>query len=67
MYVVAKTIAEKAAWKYAEENGIDMVTVHPSLVLGPFITPYTNISIDAAISLYSSKFNYLIPFPSSFQ
>ena len=64
MYVVAKTIAEKAAWKYAEENGIDMVTVHPSLVLGPFITPYTNISIDAAISLYTSKFNYLTPFPS---
>nr|XP_017249927.1 PREDICTED: dihydroflavonol-4-reductase-like [Daucus carota subsp. sativus] len=54
MYVVAKTIAEKAAWKYAEENGIDMVTVHPSFVLGrPFITPYTNISIDAAISLYT--------------
>ncbi|XP_017254388.1 dihydroflavonol 4-reductase isoform X2 [Daucus carota subsp. sativus] len=55
MYVVAKTIAEKAAWKYAEENGIDMVTVHPSLVLGPFITPYTNISIDAAISLYTNE------------
>ncbi|WOH00730.1 hypothetical protein DCAR_0520104 [Daucus carota subsp. sativus] len=56
MYVVAKTIAEKAAWKYAEENGIDMVTVHPSFVLGrPFITPYTNISIDAAISLYTTS------------
>ncbi|WOH00731.1 hypothetical protein DCAR_0520105 [Daucus carota subsp. sativus] len=55
MYVVAKTIVEKAGWKYAEENGIDMVTVHPSLVLGgPFITPYTNISIGAAISLYTT-------------
>ncbi|KAL8148576.1 dihydroflavonol 4-reductase-like isoform X2 [Apium graveolens] len=55
MYVVAKTTAEKAAWKYAEENGIDMVTVHPSLVFGPFLTPYTSFSIDAAISLYTTS------------
>lgn len=57
MYFAAKTTAEKAAWKYAKENGIDMVTVHPSLVFGPFITPYTSFSIDAAISFYTSKLN----------
>ncbi|XP_074355332.1 dihydroflavonol 4-reductase-like [Apium graveolens] len=49
-YLAEKTVAEKAAWKYAEENGIDMVTVHPSLVFGHFITPYTGYSIDIAIS-----------------
>ncbi|KAK1397192.1 Dihydroflavonol 4-reductase [Heracleum sosnowskyi] len=52
-YLAAKTVAEKAAWKYAEENGIDMVTVHPSLVFGHFITPYRGYSIDIAISLYT--------------
>ncbi|KAL8147623.1 hypothetical protein AgCh_005084 [Apium graveolens] len=52
-YLAEKTVAEKAAWKYAEENGIDMVTVHPSLVFGHFITPYTGYSIDIAISLYT--------------
>lgn len=57
MYLVAKTTAEKAAWKYAEENGIDMVTVLPSLVLGHFITPYTSFSTDVATALYTSKFN----------
>lgn len=57
MYLVAKTAAEKAGWKYAEENGIDMVTVHPSLVLGHFISPYTCFSTDAATALYTSKFN----------
>ncbi|KAK1399262.1 Dihydroflavonol 4-reductase [Heracleum sosnowskyi] len=53
MYVVAKTTAEKAAWKYAEENGIDMVTVHPFVVLGHFITPNTSYSTDAATALYT--------------
>ncbi|XP_074368056.1 bifunctional dihydroflavonol 4-reductase/flavanone 4-reductase-like [Apium graveolens] len=53
MYLVAKTTAEKAAWKYAEENGIDMVTVHPSVVLGHFITPFTSFSTDTATVLYT--------------
>lgn len=53
MYLVAKTTAEKAAWKYAEENGIDMITVHPSVVLGHFITPNTSFSTDAATALYT--------------
>ena len=57
MYVVAKTIAEKAAWKYAEENGINMVTVHPSIVLGHFITPHTSFSTDVATAFYTSKFS----------
>lgn len=55
MYCAAKTIAEKAAWKYAEENGIDIVTIYPSLVFGRFITPNPGYSIGIAISLYSSK------------
>ncbi|KAL1815783.1 hypothetical protein ACET3Z_018357 [Daucus carota] len=52
-YVVAKTTAERAAWKYAEENGIDMVTVHPSLVLGQSVTPQTSFSTEAATVLYT--------------
>ncbi|KAL1820803.1 hypothetical protein ACET3Z_015672 [Daucus carota] len=54
MYAIAKTSAEKAGWKYAEEHGIDMVTVHPSLVVGSFITPCTSFSIDTAVSLYAN-------------
>ncbi|KAF2324604.1 hypothetical protein GH714_015558 [Hevea brasiliensis] len=37
-YLVAKTKAEKAAWEFAKENGINLVTVHLSLVVGPFLT-----------------------------
>ncbi|KAL3734183.1 hypothetical protein ACJRO7_023518 [Eucalyptus globulus] len=37
MYFVSKTLAEKAAWKFAEENNIDLISIIPSLVVGPFI------------------------------
>ncbi|WOH00729.1 hypothetical protein DCAR_0520103 [Daucus carota subsp. sativus] len=55
MYLVAKTTAEKAAWKYAEENGINMVTIHPSIVLGHFITPHTSFSTDVATAFYTKN------------
>nr|AIX02996.1 anthocyanidin reductase [Morella rubra] len=38
-YPASKTLAEKAAWKFAEENNIDLITVIPSLMGGPALTP----------------------------
>ncbi|KAL6010908.1 hypothetical protein ACLOJK_001351 [Asimina triloba] len=38
-YAYAKTIGEKEAWRLAKENGIDLVVVNPSFVVGPVITP----------------------------
>ncbi|XP_030549485.1 tetraketide alpha-pyrone reductase 2-like [Rhodamnia argentea] len=38
-YAYAKTIAEKEAWKLAEQYGIDLVVVNPSVVVGPLLTP----------------------------
>ncbi|KAI3891777.1 hypothetical protein MKX03_020915 [Papaver bracteatum] len=37
MYFVSKTLAEKAAQEFAEENNIHFISVIPTLVVGPFI------------------------------
>ncbi|CAI0455564.1 unnamed protein product [Linum tenue] len=38
-YPLGKTLAEMAAWDFAKENGIDMVTIHPGFVIGNKIYP----------------------------
>ncbi|KAJ4977337.1 hypothetical protein NE237_002443 [Protea cynaroides] len=50
-YPVSKTLAEKAAWKFAEENKIDLVTIIPCLMAGPAITPNVPSSLCLAMSL----------------
>lgn len=41
---MSKTLAEKAAWEFAEKNGIDVVAIHPATCLGPLLQPYLNAS-----------------------
>ncbi|BBG96412.1 hypothetical protein Prudu_005207 [Prunus dulcis] len=38
--------AEEAAWKFAEGNGIDLVTINPSYVIGPLLQPSLNITVE---------------------
>ncbi|KAH6766285.1 Rossmann-fold superfamily protein [Perilla frutescens var. hirtella] len=44
-YPLSKALAEKAAWKFAEENGLDIVVVNPGMVVGPIISPDLNSSM----------------------
>lgn len=54
-YPVSKTLAEKEAWKFAEENKIDLITIIPSLIAGPPLTPEIPSSINLAMSLITGK------------
>ena len=50
-YIRAKTEAERAAWEYAKQSGLNLVVVNPGTVLGPGFyrhTPSTSI-IDAIL------------------
>ncbi|OWM66673.1 cinnamoyl-CoA reductase 1-like [Punica granatum] len=44
-YSLSKTLAEKAAWDIAQEEGLDVVVVNPGTVMGPVIPPRLNASM----------------------
>ncbi|XP_059663853.1 cinnamoyl-CoA reductase 1-like [Cornus florida] len=44
-YPLSKTLAEKAAWEFAKEKGLDVVVVNPGTVLGPILPPALNASM----------------------
>ncbi|KAK0605631.1 hypothetical protein LWI29_029117 [Acer saccharum] len=44
-YPISKTLAEKAAWDFSKENGLDVVVVNPGVVLGPVIPPTLTASM----------------------
>ncbi|XP_051122432.1 phenylacetaldehyde reductase-like isoform X1 [Andrographis paniculata] len=50
-YVLSKTMAEAASWKFAEENGIDLVVLHPGFIIGPLLQPTLNFSSQLFIDL----------------
>ncbi|XP_019058736.1 PREDICTED: cinnamoyl-CoA reductase 1-like isoform X2 [Tarenaya hassleriana] len=54
-YMMAKTLAEEAAWKFANENRIDMVALHPGLVIGPLLQPNLNSSVEVILDIVHGK------------
>ncbi|XP_054797782.1 phenylacetaldehyde reductase-like [Prosopis cineraria] len=50
-YALSKTLAEDAAWKFVKENNIDMVVIHPGVVLGSLLQPSLNDSSAAVLKL----------------
>ncbi|XP_031128069.1 tetraketide alpha-pyrone reductase 1-like isoform X2 [Ipomoea triloba] len=54
-YSLSKILAEEAAWKYAGENGIDMVSLHPCLVIGPILQPTLNFSTNVILRLIKEE------------
>ncbi|KAK4411088.1 Cinnamoyl-CoA reductase 1 [Sesamum angolense] len=50
-----KTLAEKATWEFVEENGLDLVTLHPGFVIGPPLQPTLNLTSEAFLNLINGK------------
>lgn len=57
MYFVSKTLAEKAAFEATKENNIDFISIIPTLVVGPFITPSFPPSLITALSLINGTYH----------
>ncbi|XP_028796043.1 anthocyanidin reductase ((2S)-flavan-3-ol-forming) isoform X1 [Neltuma alba] len=54
-YPVSKALAEKAAWKFAEENHIDLITVVPTTIGGASLTPEIPGSLGLTMSLITGN------------
>ncbi|XP_038980598.1 phenylacetaldehyde reductase-like [Phoenix dactylifera] len=57
-YVLSKTLAEEAAWKFSKDNSIDMVTINPAMVIGPLLQPTLNTSAAAILNLINGSCTY---------
>ncbi|TXG55851.1 hypothetical protein EZV62_017164 [Acer yangbiense] len=50
-YMLGKTLAEEAAWKFSKENRINMVAINPGMVIGPLLQPTLNESVEPILNL----------------
>ncbi|PON84853.1 NAD(P)-binding domain containing protein [Trema orientale] len=49
-YMLSKTLAEEAAWKFAKEKGIDLVALNPVYVIGPLLQPTLNFTVEMILN-----------------
>ncbi|MEM9798491.1 MAG: NAD-dependent epimerase/dehydratase family protein [Pseudomonadota bacterium] len=54
-YVRSKTEAERAAWDFAKEHGLDLTSINPGFVLGPPLGAERNTSLKVVERLMSGK------------
>ncbi|XP_062185258.1 dihydroflavonol 4-reductase-like [Phragmites australis] len=55
MYFVSKSLAEKAAMAYAAEHGLDLISIIPTLVVGPFLSSSMPPSLVTALALVTGN------------
>ncbi|PON84851.1 NAD(P)-binding domain containing protein [Trema orientale] len=49
-YMLSKTLAEEGAWKFAKENGIDLVALNPAFVIGPLLQPTLHFTVGTILN-----------------
>ncbi|XP_074350457.1 vestitone reductase-like isoform X4 [Apium graveolens] len=50
-YYISKTLTERAALEFAETHGLDLITLLPPFIHGPFITPHFPGSVRTSMSM----------------
>ncbi|KAK3021184.1 hypothetical protein RJ639_045562 [Escallonia herrerae] len=50
-YIISKTLTEQAALEFAEKHGLDLVTVIPTFINGPFICPRVPGSVRISLAM----------------
>ncbi|CAL5382792.1 unnamed protein product [Camellia sinensis] len=61
-YMISKTLTEKAALEFAGKHGLDLVTVIPIVIGGPFICPRVPSSVNVSMAKIldkEDKYKYL--------
>ncbi len=60
-YYYSKTMAERAAWDFAEDcETFDLVVINPFLIVGPSLTPSLNTSNEIFVNLLDGEFPGII-------
>lgn len=49
-YIKSKTIAEKAAWEFAQEQGLELTVINPTGIFGPTFAGITSASLDSIVT-----------------
>jgi len=52
-------LAEDAAWKFVNENNIDMIVLNPTMVAGPLLPAEINESVEPILNLINGN-SYLL-------
>ncbi|MBA0652536.1 hypothetical protein Goklo_019792 [Gossypium klotzschianum] len=55
-YMASKTLAEEAAWRFAEDNMINLVVLNPGFVIGPLLQPALNSTSDIILALTKGEY-----------
>lgn len=63
-YCRSKVQSEKAAWAFAKDNGLDLVTICPGLILGPNFYKHTASTINVSVFV-NNQVPFRFPFHPS--
>ncbi|CAN0862384.1 Phenylacetaldehyde reductase [Linum grandiflorum] len=56
-YMLSKTLAEEAAWTFAKENGIDLITINPGFVIGPYLQKCLNFTVEEVLRIINERYS----------